>query len=285
MNKNQYPIKIYPYVPLTYGTGIPAKRGATRVAFPYPEGIKDKIYFDLFYIKNISRLNTLSCDEFYEVFMLRKSFSIGSKIVLPNLNSHFSATISKKGYESLGETPLEDLREEVCNHISRDLFLPKYWEFYKENLPSQPCKLEAEGRLDTLISSIGKKLEEFFEAKELESEDDYKKPDIYINFLTNLNLNQRVYPELNLSLPLSITSKQPFGGRLGYDISDPEDVKKVLEMYRLNFQFKFDVEEISKTIGLKEMAQKDAAKDSDPTNFPASNSALKLQPTEHNKQI
>jgi hypothetical protein len=24
--------------------GIPAKRGETRVAFPYPEGIKDKIF-------------------------------------------------------------------------------------------------------------------------------------------------------------------------------------------------------------------------------------------------
>jgi cyclopropane-fatty-acyl-phospholipid synthase len=35
--------KLNPYVPLTYGMGIPAKRGATRVAFPYPEGIKDKL--------------------------------------------------------------------------------------------------------------------------------------------------------------------------------------------------------------------------------------------------
>ncbi|NBV06452.1 MAG: hypothetical protein EBS06_04355 [Proteobacteria bacterium] len=36
--------KSFPYVPLTYGTGIPARRGATGVAFPYPEGIKDESF-------------------------------------------------------------------------------------------------------------------------------------------------------------------------------------------------------------------------------------------------
>jgi hypothetical protein len=36
--------KIFPYIPLTYGMGIPEKRGANRVAFPYTEEIKDKIF-------------------------------------------------------------------------------------------------------------------------------------------------------------------------------------------------------------------------------------------------
>lgn len=31
---------LFPYVPSTYGKGFPARRGATRVASPYPEGIK-----------------------------------------------------------------------------------------------------------------------------------------------------------------------------------------------------------------------------------------------------
>jgi len=35
--------KIIPYVPSTYGMGIPAKRGATSVALPYPKRIKAKI--------------------------------------------------------------------------------------------------------------------------------------------------------------------------------------------------------------------------------------------------
>jgi hypothetical protein len=42
--------KLFPFVPLTYGMGLPARRGAARAALPYPEGIKAKL-FNLF--KNI----------------------------------------------------------------------------------------------------------------------------------------------------------------------------------------------------------------------------------------
>jgi len=244
MNKNQYPIKIY---------------------------------FDLFYIKNISRLATLSCNEFYEVFMFRTSLGIGSKIVRPNLNSHFSTTIFKKGYESLEKTPLEVLRKKACYEIAKGVFLPEYWKIYKEALPSEPCKLE--DRFDVIVNSLGEKLEKFFESQESKSADDSLKSNGYRNLLSRPQVI--AYP--NMALPISITSKQPFRGRLEYNISNPEDVKKVQESYFANFSFGFPLSEISQKIELEKMAREDAIKDSKPTNSLASNSALKLQPTE--KQV
>jgi hypothetical protein len=209
--------------------------------------------------------------------MFRRGLDIGSKLVRPIVNSHFSTTISKKGYESLEKKSLEELRKEACYKIAKGVFLPEYWKIYKEVLPSEPCKLE--DRFDVIVNSLGEKLEKFFEAQESKSADDMVRSNGYRNLLNR----PQVIANPNMFLPISITATQPFRGRLEYNISNPEDVKKVQESYLSNFSFGFPLSEISQKIELEIMAREDAIKDSKPTNFPALNTALKLQPAE--KQV
>ena len=57
LNKN------YLYFPLTYGMGIPARRGADRSALPYSEGIKAKI--------NDKNLNTAATIIFVAAILLQ----------------------------------------------------------------------------------------------------------------------------------------------------------------------------------------------------------------------
>jgi hypothetical protein len=206
--------------------------------------------------------------------MFKRVFGIQPKFVSPIHNSHFFTTISKKGYESLEKKSLEELRKEACYKIAKDVFLPEYWKIYKETLPSEPCKLE--DRFDVIVNSLGEKLEKFFNAQESKSADDMVKSNGYKNLLNR----PQVIAHPNMELPISITSKQPFRGRLEYDISNPEDVKKVQESYLSNFSFGFPLPEISQKIELERMAREDAIKDSKPTNFPALNTAFKLQPVE-----
>ena len=206
--------------------------------------------------------------------MFRRSIDVVPKLVRPILHSNFSSASSKKEYESLEKTPLEVLRKKACYEIAKGVFLPEYWKIYKEALPSEPCKLE--DRFDVIVNSLGEKLEKFFEAQESKSADDMVRSNGYRNLLNR----PQVIANPNIFLPISITAKQPFRGRLEYDISNPEDVKKVQESYLSNFSFGFPLSEISQKIELEKMAREDAIKDSKPTNSLASNSALKLQPAE-----
>jgi len=205
--------------------------------------------------------------------MFRTSLGVGSKIVRPIHTihkSHFSNTISKEGYESLEKTPLEVLRKKACYEIAKGVFLPEYWKIYKEALPSEPCKLE--DRFDVLVNSLGEKLEKFFEAQEPKSVDDSLKSSGYRNLLNR----PQVIAHPNLSLPSEIIAKQPFRGRLGFDLSNPEHVEKVQESFFSNFSFRFPLSEISQAIKLEEMAQKAANEDSKPTNSLTPTTALKL---------
>ena len=211
--------------------------------------------------------------------MFRTSLGVGSKIVRPILNFDFSTTISKKGYESLEKTPLEVLRKKACHEIAKGVFLPEYWKIYKEALPSEPCKLE--DRFDVLVNSLGEKLEKFFEAQEPKSADDILKSNLYRDILNR----PQVIAHPNLSLPSEMIAKQPFKGRLEYNISNPKDVEEVRESYLSNFSFRFPISEISQKIELEKMAREDIIKDSRPTNSPNSNTASQLQLAEKQATI
>jgi hypothetical protein len=206
--------------------------------------------------------------------MFRTSLGVGSKIVRPIHTIHksyFSNTISKEGYESLEKTPLEVLRKKACYEIAKGVFLPEYWKIYKEALPSEPCKLE--DRFDVLVNSLGEKLEKFFEAQEPKSVDDSLKSSGYRNLLNR----PQVIANPNVLLPIAMIAKQPFKGRLEYNISNPKDVEEVRESYLSNFSFRFPISEISQAIKLEEMAQKAANEDSKPTNSLTPTTALQLQ--------
>jgi hypothetical protein len=200
-------------------------------------------------------------------------------------NAVFKLSRSKRNLHSLNkapldETPLEEmplevLRKRACYEIAKDVFLPEYWKIYKEALPSEPCKLE--GRFDSIVNSLKKELEKFFEKQESEYANDRLKSNRYINLLNR----PQAIAHPNISLPLSMTIKQPFEGRLlGFDISSLEDVKKVQESYIENFPFGSSISEISQKIELEKMIKDDVDKDSKPTKSPASNTALRLQTLE-----
>ncbi|MES2962174.1 MAG: hypothetical protein V4694_07320 [Pseudomonadota bacterium] len=191
--------------------------------------------------------------------------------IRPTTSLYSSATLAKKGYESLEITPLEDLRKQVCHEIAKDVLLPEYWKAY--NSPD-PSKLET--RLEVVINSLGEKLEEIFEDRDSKLE-----PHIRGNSYVNLLSRPQVIANPNILMPLSITTKQLFGGRLRYDISNPIEVNQVRESYFSNFALGVPLVKILQETELsdeiKKMAQADAAKDAVPTISPESAESSQLQ--------